>query len=81
MAQGKKGYTKRYSPSKLGSECFQNYQYDPGAGELILVFQERGTYKYYSVDMTVVKDMEWSGSFGQYFNFYIRGRYAYARIG
>jgi lysyl-tRNA synthetase class 2 len=65
----------------IESKCVADVEYDPTDRSMIIVFQERGTYKYHDVPIDVYVDFETSGSRGTYFNSYIRDRFNYERVG
>lgn len=63
------------------STCVASLEYDPETNELIIEFQERGTYKFYDVPPDEADGLRGATSQGTYYNLYIKGRYSYDRIG
>jgi len=60
---------------KPASLCCNDVSYDPEEETMIIVFQNRGTYKYFDVPLDEYVDFASSGSQGTYFNLYIRPKY------
>lgn len=62
------------------STCVADVNYNPITQEMVIVFQQRGTYKYHDVPLDTYVDFESAGSRGTYFNLYIRPQFSYERI-
>lgn len=52
---------------------------ESGRGDLLIVFQQRGSYVYHDVPVDAYIDLAGAGSQGTYFNLYIRDNYSYER--
>jgi hypothetical protein len=64
------------------STAVNDVEYNPETLEMTVIFQHRGTYKYYDIPLDVYVDFADSSSQGTYFNLYIRNYgYNYERIG
>lgn len=64
------------------STCVADLDYDlEGGGILTVTFQQRGTYEYHNVPVDVFVDFALSGSPGKFFNYYVRDKYSYERVG
>lgn len=55
--------------------------YDGFTGRLYISFNNGGLYEYDSVPHVVYEQLLQAGSHGKYFHSYIKGRYAYRRVG
>lgn len=62
------------------STCCAEIHYDPEEEVLTIVFQKRGTYQYFNVDLWTATQVETATSQGKDFNNYIRDRFEYNRI-
>lgn len=62
------------------SSCVFTVDYDSESKEMIVTFQQRGTYKYLDVPIDEVINFQTAGSRGKYFNNYIRDQYSFERI-
>lgn len=75
-----------FDPSKVfdwdfNSECLASGTYNPVTRTLTLEFNQRGTFEYYDVPVTLVIGLVQSSSAGRYFNATIRDNFQYTRIG
>ena len=75
-----------FNPSEVfnwdfDSECLTAGAYNPINQTLTLEFNERGTFQYYDVPLTLVIGLMQSSSAGRYFNATIRDAFSYARVG
>lgn len=72
-------------PIVYASTCVANLDYEPDydilTGTLTVEFQQRGTYIYKGVPIQEFLDFVASSSPGSYFNYYIRDRYPYQKVG
>lgn len=62
------------------SSCVADIDYDLENEILTVVYQQRGTYKYFSVSLDTFVDFAQAGSRGKYLNLYIRTNFSYERI-
>jgi KTSC domain len=72
---------RMFSKNQTASDCVADITYNPETQEMIVDFQQRGTYSYSGVPIDEYTNFQLSGSQGKYFNTYIRNRYAFERVG
>lgn len=67
----------QWEPQPLAKDAI-----DLGNGDLVVIFQERGTYRYHDVNFSEYISFKDAPSWGEYFNENIRPNYLdYERIG
>lgn len=69
------------SPNPRDSMCIESLgEYNPETGDMIVNFQQRGSYRYFNVPIEVFVEFGGAYSMGTYFNLYIRDQYSFERI-
>lgn len=63
------------------SLCIQSSEYNPETQEMVITFQQRGTYRYFGVEQETFDELQEAESQGAYFNERIRDSYTSERIG
>jgi hypothetical protein len=61
----------------LESTNLDRVGYDPGSQELLVIFQDRSSYRYFGVPAVVFENLRTAPSKGAYFNYAIRGAYTF----
>jgi lysyl-tRNA synthetase class 2 len=61
----------------LESTSLDRVGYDPSSKVLLVVFDDRSSYRYFGVPAAVFENLRNAPSKGAYFNYAIRGAYAF----